>query len=136
MKKMSVLFLAMGLLSVGCSQGQRSVVKEETKETIGMTRPDWSEEKAKFLEQSETRIRDISEDLVRMERSDLKTTKRQKEKVGEAIKDTKGLLGDARENLNSLRGIGADDWNEEQEDFLSTMNRLEEKFSSVRNYYY
>lgn len=122
------------LLAQSCSSvHERSMAKEELKEAAGLTPISWDERKNDFINKHATRIDDILVDLdsLRDERLPASLNKEALEKIN----STKRYVSLIRFQLSELRTTPAQDWEIEKQEFMTSMNVLEDRFSDVRNMY-
>lgn len=132
-----IVFLAMVLtLAQACtSPSSSSKTKEEVKEAMGVTATDWMEVKNDYVAKSEARINDIATDVAKMEAQPLTISKKAKDKLGDKIEETKDMVSEIREDLQDLKKADADDWQSEQAEFQTALNKLEKNFDEVRSHY-
>lgn len=122
------------LVSQSCSSvHERSMAKEEFKEAAGLTPISWDERKNDFIQKHATRIDDILVDLDSLR--DEKLPENMKKESIEKINSTKRYVSLIRFQLSELRTTPAQDWEIDKQEFMTSMNVLEDRFNDVRNMY-
>ncbi len=122
--------------SIGCASSDEkptnTVIKQEVGEVSNPNAP-WDERKNEFINQSDRRINAISEDVNRMEKSKNNLAGGERNRASSALDETKDLLSDVKAELGDLKKVNAEDWEEERLEFLSKLNKLEEKYTTAKN---
>lgn len=137
MKPIHLLIATLSIVAISaCTSGDKSAVKEEVSEATMRTGEDYGERKTEFINQSERRISDIETDIKDLESAQLRNpTESTQEEANTALDEANEALQAAQSELEDLREADPQNWEEEQTDFLSNMNRLEERFAKARGYY-
>lgn len=128
------LLLMMALC--GCaSTGEKSQIKEEFKEAVGVTDTDWVERRKETLLKAKEKLTDIQKDSERIQKagSKMKGSAKVKAQFKEKWVLTQKSLSDAEQSFQQLEKAEPNAWEKEHQSFLSQMNVLENHFHQLRS---